>query len=140
MTGLKTLLTGVTQLVGDDNKDTASYFHHLPEKLLVAIFSQLSTTDLLNNVALVSKKFYWLTKNPLVHINIDILMSNVDHKEQVARFLGNAVHLRHLVVEHPQLLYLLENEGLHKPVYRPFWKKNLGYKSTKRVIQNSQNG
>jgi hypothetical protein len=80
------------------NKD--NFFSCLPDELLVKIFRQLSTSDLLKRVALVSTEFYRLTKSPLVHLNVDLKLTNFDEeqREKIAGFLDKAVNMRQLVV------------------------------------------
>jgi hypothetical protein len=90
------------------NKD--NFFNCLPEELLVKIFRQLSTSDLLRKVALVSKEFYRLTKSPLVHLNVDLKLTNFDDEQplrkKIAGFLAKAVNIRQLVVTRPDFLDL----------------------------------
>jgi hypothetical protein len=102
------------------NKD--NFFSCLPDELLVKIFRQLSTSDLLKRVALVSTEFYRLTKSPLVHLNVDLKLINFDDEQplrkKIGGFLSKAVNMRQLVVTTPDFLDLgPEEQNEHNTHY-----------------------
>lgn len=51
---------------------------HLPPEILVKILTNLSTRDLLQNVALISRQFYGLTKCPEVHLQVSVSNTFID--------------------------------------------------------------
>jgi hypothetical protein len=79
-----------------DNPELGS----LPVELLTKILAQLSTSDLLCNVARVNKQFYQLTKSPPVHLFVTI-KANAD-EEQGAKFLKAALQMRELHITHTE--------------------------------------
>jgi Leucine-rich repeat (LRR) protein len=71
----------------------------LPDEVLVKILSHISTHDLLQNVALVSKRFKALSEDHAAH-NIVELDNNVRVKGAV-RFLRKAISLQELHISYP---------------------------------------
>ena len=71
----------------------------LPDEVLVKILSHLSTRDLIQNVAVVSKRFKALSEDHGAHIIVN-LYSNVRVKGAV-RFLRKAISLQELHISYP---------------------------------------
>jgi hypothetical protein len=71
----------------------------LPDEVIVKIISHLSTRDLIQNVALVSKRFKSLSEDHGAHIIVN-LDSNVRVKGAV-RFLRKAISLQELHISYP---------------------------------------
>ena len=71
----------------------------LPLEILTKILSQLTTYDLLHNVALVSKQFYGLTKSPSVHLVVTLCM--FVGQTPAAKFLKQATLMRELHICRP---------------------------------------
>ena len=81
-------------------KKSTTCIYDLPTELLVMIFSKISTVGLLLNVALVSKKFYELTKNPGVHRVVTFKHTNHQLWKQCAeKFLKMAIQLDELHIK-----------------------------------------
>ena len=64
----------------------------LPNELLVKIFSYLPTKDLLQNVALVSKRFYDLSKDSGAHVVVQLPRRNV-RSGKIKKFLVGKNHI-----------------------------------------------
>ena len=97
LTDLLIIATGVTL-------PASNFVSKLPDELLVKIFSKLSTSDLLNNVVLVSKQFCRLAQSPEVHLYVELqLNSSVRYKFdfEVESFLRQSIHLRRLSIKTP---------------------------------------
>ena len=71
-------------------------FVDFPPELLIKILSYVSTADLLNNVALTSKHFNRLTKDPSCHLSVSFFF-NVK-KSSAAQFLTWASHIKELSI------------------------------------------
>jgi hypothetical protein len=55
-----------------NDPDSPPDFSRLPNEILLKIFSHIKTSDLLCNVARVSKRFYQLSQDPAAHISIHL--------------------------------------------------------------------
>jgi len=85
--------------VSDEQRSTIS-INDLPNELLVKIFSNISTFGLLLNVALVSKRFYELTKNPEVHRVVTLKLTGHQlWKQSAENFLKTAIQLKELHIK-----------------------------------------
>ena len=73
----------------------------LPPEIVFKIFSLISTQDLLLNVALVSKSFHAIVKNPLVHrtVMFSPYCSGGFHKVQALKFLRKCVLMKELIIK-----------------------------------------
>ena len=78
----------------DNDQETTSPISTLPNELLIKILSNLSTQDLRDNVAHVSKQFKELCKSPMVH---QVVTVNVGENE--AEFLRKATMMTELHIE-----------------------------------------
>ena len=59
----------------------------LPDELLVKIFTYVRTSDLLQNVAKVSKRFNRLSQDPGAHVSVQLLHCSDRNSRQVTKFL-----------------------------------------------------
>ncbi len=74
-----------------NDPDSPPDFSRLPNEILLKIFSHIKTSDLLCNVARVSKRFYQLSQDPAAHISIhlgpvQIPEAFLEGKEKIEQF------------------------------------------------------
>jgi len=72
----------------------------LPIEIITKILSHMSTYDLLQNVALLSKQFYGLVKSPSVHLVVSFTM--FVEKLPAVKFLEQMTSMRELHIHRPQ--------------------------------------
>jgi len=114
---------------------SATSINDLPNELLEHIFVRLSTSDLLVNVARVSKRFYKVVKNPSVHRVVTIFPHNefphheLQWEQRAATFISKAIFLeeRHIKRESTTYSWELEDVSEYGPFYKtktcPFFQK-----------------
>ncbi len=95
--------TAKEEIVPSSNKKlkTELSLEMLPREVLLIILSQLSTFDLLHNVALVSKNFNELTKDPGVHLVVNL--RTMPDNGNIIEFLRNTTLMRELHFSYPHL-------------------------------------